>query len=140
LFFTGPLTMLFNNKLAVILGKLSYSVFLVNLTIMMMSQSSQRLPVYLSAKSVVSWNVCVCTLKSLKFQFNLYVLCLTTDLKTICSFIISYFNTDFWLYGMKCIRFQIDAWIYDTVKSYMMALVLYLVVEVPFAKLIKPWI
>lgn len=41
---------------------------------------------------------------------------------------------------MKIIRFQIDAWIYDTVKSYMMGLVLYLVVEVPFAKLVKPWI
>ncbi|KAF0738577.1 O-acyltransferase like protein-like, partial [Aphis craccivora] len=64
----SPLSILFNNKLAVSLGKLSYSVFLVNLTVMMMSQSSQRLPVYLSTKSVI------------------------------------------------------DAWIYDTVKSYMMGL------------------
>ncbi|XP_026815122.1 nose resistant to fluoxetine protein 6-like [Rhopalosiphum maidis] len=82
----GPLTILFNNKLTVILGRLSYSVFLVNLTVMMMSQSSQRLPVYFSTKSVI------------------------------------------------------DAWIYDTVKSYLMGLALHLVVEVPFAKLIKPWI
>jgi len=36
------------------LGRLSYSVFLVNLIVMMMSQSSQRLPTFLSAKSLVT--------------------------------------------------------------------------------------
>ncbi|CAI6366861.1 unnamed protein product [Macrosiphum euphorbiae] len=82
----GPLLNLFNNRIVVTLGRLSYSVFLVNVTVMMMSQSSQRLPVYLSPKSVI------------------------------------------------------DAWIYDTFKCYVMGLALYLVVEAPFAKLVKPWI
>jgi len=41
---------------------------------------------------------------------------------------------------MKLICFQIDAWIYDTFKSYVMGLALYLVIEAPFTKLVKPWI
>ncbi|XP_022177141.1 uncharacterized protein LOC111038381 isoform X2 [Myzus persicae] len=82
----GPLLKLFNNRITVTLGRLSYSVFMVNVTVMMISQSSQRLPIYLSLKSVV------------------------------------------------------DAWIYDTFKSYVMGLALYLVIEAPFAKLVKPWV
>lgn len=53
LLFTGLLTKLFNNRFVVPLGRLSYSVFLVNLTVMMISQSSQRLPSYPSAKTLV---------------------------------------------------------------------------------------
>lgn len=51
---TGLLEKLFNNRFTVTLGRLSYSVFLVNLVVMMMSQSAQRLPSYPSAKSLVS--------------------------------------------------------------------------------------
>lgn len=79
----GLLSKLFNNRLMVPLGRLSYSVFLVNLIVMMMSQSSQRLPTFLSAKSLM------------------------------------------------------DAWIYDTFKTYLMGLGLYLIVEAPFGNLIK---
>jgi len=35
------------------------------------------------------------------------------------------------------IYFQMDAWIYDTFKTYLMGLALYLIVEAPFGNLIK---
>ncbi|VVC42242.1 Nose resistant-to-fluoxetine protein, N-terminal,Acyltransferase 3 [Cinara cedri] len=79
----GIITKWNNNRLVVPLGRLSYSVFLVNLTVMMMSQSSQRSPTYPSTKSLL------------------------------------------------------DAWIYDTFKTYLMGLALYLVVEAPFGKLTR---
>ncbi|XP_060865910.1 nose resistant to fluoxetine protein 6-like isoform X2 [Metopolophium dirhodum] len=79
----GLLTKIFDNRLIVPMGKLSYCVFLVNLIVMMMSQSSQRLPTYPSAKSLL------------------------------------------------------DAWIYDTFKTYLMGLALYLVVEAPFGDLTR---
>lgn len=52
-YFTGPLKYIMNNRLAVALGRLSYSVFLVNITVIMMSHSTMRSPFYLSDKSVV---------------------------------------------------------------------------------------
>ncbi|CAI6365154.1 unnamed protein product [Macrosiphum euphorbiae] len=49
----GPFTYVFNNRLVVVLGRLSYSVFLVNITVIMMSHGTIRSPFYLSKKSVV---------------------------------------------------------------------------------------
>ncbi|XP_029347287.1 uncharacterized protein LOC100571141 [Acyrthosiphon pisum] len=49
----GLLTYVFNNRLVVVLGRLSYSVFLVNITIIMMSYSTIRSPFYLSKNSVM---------------------------------------------------------------------------------------
>ncbi|XP_022177145.1 uncharacterized protein LOC111038383 [Myzus persicae] len=51
----GQLENLFRSRFVAIMGKLSYSVSLVNFTVMYTSQSSQRLPVQLSALS----NICV---------------------------------------------------------------------------------
>ncbi|XP_050429658.1 nose resistant to fluoxetine protein 6-like [Adelges cooleyi] len=48
----GPLTKVLSNRFMVILGKLSYHVFMVNLAVMMISSASQRLPVHGSAKSL----------------------------------------------------------------------------------------
>ncbi|XP_026810739.1 O-acyltransferase like protein-like [Rhopalosiphum maidis] len=79
----GLISKIFDNRFMVPLGRLSYSVFLVNLIVMLMSQSSQRLPTVLSVKSLM------------------------------------------------------DAWIYDTFKTYLMGLALYLFVEAPFGNLIK---
>ncbi|XP_025193573.1 nose resistant to fluoxetine protein 6-like [Melanaphis sacchari] len=79
----GLLSKIFDNRFIVPLGRLSYCVFLVNLIVMMVSQSSQRLPTFLSIKSAI------------------------------------------------------DVWIYDTFKSYLMGLALYLIVEAPFGNLIK---
>eukprot|EP00102_Acyrthosiphon_pisum_P008731 XP_003245760.3 PREDICTED: nose resistant to fluoxetine protein 6 [Acyrthosiphon pisum] len=79
----GLLSKIFDNRFMVPMGRLSYSVFLVNLIVMMMSQSSQRLPTYLLPKS------------------------------------------------------SLDAWIYDTFKTYLMGLALYLVVEAPFGNLTR---
>lgn len=50
---TGLLAKIFDNKFVVPLGRLSYSVFLVNLPVMMISQSSQRVPSYVSGKTLV---------------------------------------------------------------------------------------
>ncbi|XP_025193565.1 nose resistant to fluoxetine protein 6-like [Melanaphis sacchari] len=77
----GLLTKLLNNRFIVPMGRLSYSVFLVNLTIMMISQSRQRAPSYLSKRTVL------------------------------------------------------DAWLYDALKSYIMAIILFLVVEAPVGSL-----
>lgn len=79
----GLFIKLFDNRFVAPMGRLSYSVFLVNLIVMMMSQSSQRVPTYLSAKSLL------------------------------------------------------DTWIYDTFKTYLMGLALYLVVEAPFGNLTR---
>ncbi|XP_060877768.1 O-acyltransferase like protein-like [Metopolophium dirhodum] len=49
----GLLSKVYDNRFIVPIGRLSYSVFLVNLIVMMMSQSSQRLPNYLSIKSLL---------------------------------------------------------------------------------------
>ncbi|XP_060841889.1 nose resistant to fluoxetine protein 6-like [Rhopalosiphum padi] len=79
----GFLNNVFNNRLTVFMGKLSYSVMLWNITVILTSQSSQRLPVHMSAK--------------------------------------------YW----------IDAWLYDLFICYLVAIIIYLIVEEPFAKLIK---
>lgn len=49
----GLISKIVTNRLIVSLGRLSYSVFLVNLTIMMISQSRMRSPNYLSRRTVV---------------------------------------------------------------------------------------
>jgi len=54
--FTGALTKIFNNRLVVILGRLSYSVFLVNLVVILISQCSQRLTTYSSMQVLVRRN------------------------------------------------------------------------------------
>ncbi|XP_025411241.1 nose resistant to fluoxetine protein 6-like isoform X2 [Sipha flava] len=53
----GLLSKIFTNRLCVILGRLSYSVFLINLPLMQMSQSSQRQPTYLSAKTLLELSI-----------------------------------------------------------------------------------
>ncbi|CAH1712092.1 nose resistant to fluoxetine protein 6-like isoform X1 [Aphis gossypii] len=77
----GLLTKFLNNRFIVPMGRLSYSVFLVNLTIMMISQSRLRTPNYLSKRTVI------------------------------------------------------DAWMYDTLKSYLMGLILFMVIEAPAGSL-----
>ncbi|XP_060865863.1 nose resistant to fluoxetine protein 6-like [Metopolophium dirhodum] len=49
----GLLLKFFSNRFIVPMGRLSYSVFLVNLTVMMISQSRMRSPNYLSKPTVV---------------------------------------------------------------------------------------
>ncbi|KAL4143271.1 hypothetical protein QTP88_005622 [Uroleucon formosanum] len=82
----GPLTYVLNNRLFLVLGRLSYSVFLVNITVITMSISTIRIPFYFSVNSLV------------------------------------------------------NAWIFDLIMCYVTALVLYLLVEAPFSKIIKRWI
>lgn len=77
----GLLTKFLNNRFIVPMGRLSYSVFLVNLTIMMISQSRLRAPNYLSKRTVI------------------------------------------------------DAWMYDTLKSYLMGIILFMVIEAPVGSL-----
>ncbi|KAL4143277.1 hypothetical protein QTP88_005628 [Uroleucon formosanum] len=79
----GLLEHLFQNKYLVIMGKLSYPVLLVNMTVMEISQSSQRSPVHLS------------------------------------------------------LRYVIEACIFDTFICYLIAIILFLVVDEPFVKLTK---
>ncbi|XP_050428678.1 nose resistant to fluoxetine protein 6-like [Adelges cooleyi] len=79
----GPLAKVFSNRFMVTLGKLSYHVFMVNLTVMLMSSATQRLPVHWSFKSLV------------------------------------------------------DAWIYDSIRTYLMAAALYLIVDAPFSDIIR---
>lgn len=79
----GLLENMVRNKFVMIMGRLSYPVLLVNMTVMLTSQSSQRLPVHLSA------------------------------------------------------RYVFDAYLYDAFMCYLMAIILYLVVDEPFAKLTK---
>ncbi|VVC41807.1 Nose resistant-to-fluoxetine protein, N-terminal,Acyltransferase 3 [Cinara cedri] len=49
----GLLMKVLSNRLIIPLGRLSYSVFLVNLIVMMMSQSTQRLPNYASMDNMI---------------------------------------------------------------------------------------
>ncbi|CAI6366683.1 unnamed protein product [Macrosiphum euphorbiae] len=49
----GPFTYVINNRLFVVLGRLSYSVFLVNITVIMMSISTIRSPTYFSVSSLM---------------------------------------------------------------------------------------
>ncbi|XP_016662452.1 nose resistant to fluoxetine protein 6 [Acyrthosiphon pisum] len=44
----GPFTYAINNRLVVVLGRLSYSVFLVNITVILMSVGTIRSPIYFS--------------------------------------------------------------------------------------------
>ncbi|XP_050533851.1 nose resistant to fluoxetine protein 6-like isoform X2 [Daktulosphaira vitifoliae] len=53
----GPLTKILSNRLVVPLGRLSYCVFLVNLTVMTISAGSQRLPTHFSFSSLI--NICI---------------------------------------------------------------------------------
>lgn len=53
-FITGPIEKLLNNRLMVSLGRLSYSVYLVNITIMMMIESRQSVSVSPTFKLLVS--------------------------------------------------------------------------------------
>ncbi|VVC42233.1 Nose resistant-to-fluoxetine protein, N-terminal,Acyltransferase 3 [Cinara cedri] len=77
----GILTKVLSNRFLMPLGRISYSVFLVNIPIMTMSQSAERLPTYPSYETLV----------------NLFI--------------------------------------QDTTKSYILAVLLYLVVEAPFGNL-----
>ncbi|KAL5241660.1 hypothetical protein ACI65C_009070 [Semiaphis heraclei] len=79
----GLLENMFRSRFIAVMGKLSYSVLLVNIIVMLTSQSSQRLPVHMSS------------------------------------------------------RYVFDACLYDSFMSYLMAVILYLVVDEPFAKLTK---
>ncbi|KAL4143275.1 hypothetical protein QTP88_005626 [Uroleucon formosanum] len=79
----GLLEHLFLNKFFVIMGKLSYPVLLVNMTVMLISQSSQRSPVHMS------------------------------------------------------LRYLLETFVYDTFICYLIAIILYLVIDEPFAKLTK---
>lgn len=79
----GLLLKFFSNRFIVPLGRLSYSVFLVNLTVMMISQSRMRSPNYLSKGTVVR----------LKLLFE-YLYNIINVLKLLISFTIvhlSYF-------------------------------------------------
>ncbi|XP_026815118.1 nose resistant to fluoxetine protein 6-like isoform X3 [Rhopalosiphum maidis] len=49
----GLFSYVLNNKLVVVLGRLSFSVFIVNITVLMMSNSSLRLPSYHSINSLI---------------------------------------------------------------------------------------
>lgn len=53
----GPMEKLLNNRCMVILGRLSYAVYLVNITVIMIIESKQRAVLYLSADVMVS----ICT-------------------------------------------------------------------------------
>ncbi|KAL5241672.1 hypothetical protein ACI65C_009082 [Semiaphis heraclei] len=66
------LTKLLSHRLIVSMGRLSYSVFLVNLAIMMMSQSRMRLPNYLSKPTLADAWV-YDAVKSYAFGFVLYL-------------------------------------------------------------------
>ncbi|CAI6373319.1 unnamed protein product [Macrosiphum euphorbiae] len=79
----GLLENLFHSRFVAIMGKLSYPIMLVNVTVMVTSQSSQRLPVHMSS------------------------------------------------------RYAFEAYLYDLFMCYMAAIVLYLIVYEPFAKLTK---
>lgn len=46
----GILNNVFNNRVVTIMGKLSYCVSLVNITVLLLSQSSQRLPIHMTSK------------------------------------------------------------------------------------------
>ncbi|CAI6365133.1 unnamed protein product [Macrosiphum euphorbiae] len=64
----GLLDNLFNNRFVAILGKLSYHILLVNITVMQTSQSSQRLPVHLSSRYVFDsyfYDVFICYLMAI---------------------------------------------------------------------------
>ncbi|VVC41806.1 Nose resistant-to-fluoxetine protein, N-terminal,Acyltransferase 3 [Cinara cedri] len=50
----GPIEKLFNNRLMVPLGRLSYAVYLVNITVMMMIESRQRAAVYPSKEFLIN--------------------------------------------------------------------------------------
>lgn len=51
---TGPLEKLLNNRLVVPLGRLSYAVYIVNISVMMIIESRQRVTFYPSIESIVS--------------------------------------------------------------------------------------
>lgn len=108
---TGLLGKLFNNSLVVPLGRLSYSVFLVNLTVMMMSQSSQRVSTYFSFKTMVRLKKLIISIENHKKLLD------AINLQIVC--------------------FQLDAYIFDTFKSYLIGVSLYLVVEAPFGNLTR---
>lgn len=125
--FAGLLTKILNNRIVVPLGRLSYSVFLVNLIVMLMSQSSQRLPIYPSIKSLVR-RTSHSNISSRFRRFEIISFKSVFSVKRSTPFVSNYCLFYF---------FQVDAWIYDTFKSYLMGLMLYLIVEAPFGNLIK---
>ncbi|KAF0764804.1 nose resistant to fluoxetine protein 6-like isoform X2 [Aphis craccivora] len=52
----GILNNVFNNRIFTIMGKLTYSVSLVNITFLLLSQSSQKLPIHMTSKYLFdSW-------------------------------------------------------------------------------------
>lgn len=56
----GPIEKLFNNRFVVPLGRLSYAVYLVNITVMMTIESVQRTAVFPSKEFLV----CKCLYKN----------------------------------------------------------------------------
>lgn len=54
----GPIEKIFNNRFVVPLGRLSYSVYLVNIMVMMMIESRQRASVYPTIELLVSKYIC----------------------------------------------------------------------------------
>lgn len=65
----GPLEKLINNRLMVILGKLSYSVYLVNTPVIMMIQSKKKSVVAATVDTIVN----ICILYLLKYVFLLLI-------------------------------------------------------------------
>lgn len=93
---------------------------------MLMSQSSQRTPYFPSFKHLVRLKFDLKNHKNIHtFQNNEYT-------------VFFFFLREIYLLLYFC--FQFDAFIYDTIKSYTMGLVLYLFVEAPFGNLLKPTI
>lgn len=50
----GPIEKLLNNRIVVPLGRLSYAVYIVNISVMMVIESRQRVTFYPSRESIVS--------------------------------------------------------------------------------------
>ncbi|XP_050521582.1 nose resistant to fluoxetine protein 6-like [Daktulosphaira vitifoliae] len=79
----GPLTKLLSNRFVVVMGRLSYCVYLVNLTVMIISTGSERTPVHASFTTLI------------------------------------------------------NSWMYDALKSYLVAALLHLIIDAPISDLIR---
>lgn len=90
---TGLIMKLLENRLIVPLGRLSYAVFLVNILVMMISQSTKRLPNYGSSEYLVRQNK-FCSMITLKLK-NIHNNCLVRIVKLT---LILYFFSIRYLY------------------------------------------
>lgn len=52
--FIGPIKKLFDNRIVIPLGRLSFAVYIVNITVMIIIESRQRVTVYPSPEFIVS--------------------------------------------------------------------------------------